>query len=563
MPRYQFTPAAARAFAAAAAWTSGDDFADLEPPELLLGLLDEAESRAAEILARRGVTLEQVRQRWPGLRPIASQRGERAGHFSPALCDMLAGAEVLLADFPRPLILATEHVLLGLVAARHELSQWLVERGFKAEDLASEIYRLYGYQAGQVAEVTIEPTIGRGGDTATRRHGGAAANPVAGTACNDAQAGNDEGATRRWGEETKGQGRETATGRQGDDKIEAATWRVLDAAANRAREGLRVVEDYARFVLNDRHLMTCLKELRHRLAAALRRLPADELLAQRDTLADVGTTVSFDAESRRPDLASVVTANAKRLQEALRTLEEFGKVVDPPMAAEVEQLRYQSYTLERALANTTASQRRLEAARLYVLVEGREHLAAFEELIRALVCSGVDMIQLRDKRLADAELLARARRLRALTRGTSTLFIMNDRADLARLTEADGVHVGQDELTVGQARAIAGAGALIGVSTHSLEQARKAVFDGANYIGVGPVFASQTKSFALDALRGVDLLRAVQAEVALPAFAIGGIDRGNLTQILAAGFTRVAVSAAVTGATDPCQAARELKSLLH
>ncbi|HJT33628.1 MAG TPA: thiamine phosphate synthase [Pirellulales bacterium] len=555
MPRYQFTPAAARAFAAAAAWTSGDDFADLEPPELLLGLLDEAESRAAEMLARRGVTLEHVRQRWPGLRPIASQCGERAGHFSPAVGDMLAGAEVLLADFPRPLVLATEHVLLGLVAARHELSQWLVERGLNADDLAGEIYRLYGYRpAESVAGVAVEPATGRGGDEATRRHGDTATDPVAGAECNDAPATECEGAKRRGGER--------ATGRQGEGQIEAATWRVLDAAANRAREGLRVAEDYARFVLNDRHLMSCLKELRHRLAAALRRLPADELLAARDTLADVGTTVSSDAESCRPDLASVVTANAKRLQEALRSLEEFGKMVDPAMAAEVEQLRYQTYTLERALANTAASVRRLNAARLYVLVDGRENLTAFEKLIRALLCSGVDMIQLRDKRLADGELLGRARRLRELTRGTSTLFIMNDRADLARLAQADGVHVGQEELTVGQARAIVGAEALIGVSTHSLDQARQAVLDGANYIGVGPVFASQTKLFAHDALRGVDLLRAVQAEVTLPAFAIGGIDRGNLPQVLAAGFTRVAVSAAVTGAADPCQAVRELKSLL-
>lgn len=555
MPRYQFTPAAARAFAAAAAWTSGDDSADLEPPELLLGLLDEAESRAAEMLARRGVTLEQVRQRWPGLRPIASQRAERAGHFSPTVCDMLAGAEVLLADFPRPLVLATEHVLLGLVAARHELSQWLIERGFNADGLASEIYRLYGYQPAEpVAGPESNDAPARQNEGATRRQGEGATTSVAGAGFNDAPACQNEGATRRHGD--------TAMGRGGDDQIEATTWRVLDAAANRAREGLRVVEDYARFVLNDRHLMACLKELRHRLAAALRSLPANELLAARDTLADVGTTVSSDAESCRPDLASVVTANAKRLQEALRTLEEFGKTVDLAMACEVEQLRYQSYTLERALANTAASQRRLNAARLYVLVDGREHLAAFEELVRALVCAGVDMIQLRDKRLADGELLARARRLRELTRGTSTLFIMNDRADLARLTEADGVHVGQDELTVGQARKIVGAAALVGVSTHTVEQARQAVLDGANYIGVGPVFASQTKSFPEDALRGVKLLREVQAEITLPAFAIGGIDRENLPQVLAAGFTRVAVSGAITGTADPCQAARELKSLL-
>ncbi|MGH7192450.1 MAG: thiamine phosphate synthase, partial [Candidatus Saccharimonadales bacterium] len=246
-----------------------------------------------------------------------------------------------------------------------------------------------------------------------------------------------------------------------------------------------------------------------------------------------------------------------------RTLEEFGKVVDPTMAVEIERLRYRGYTLERAVIGTASSQRRLSAARLYVMIDGRENLASFEQLVQALIRGGADCIQLRDKRLPDRDLLIRAHRLRELIRGTSTLFIMNDRADLARLTAADGVHVGQDELTVSEARAIVGAGALIGVSTHSLEQARQAVLAGANYIGVGPVFASRTKSFGDEALVGVELLRTVRAEIALPAFAIGGIDRENLPHVLAAGFDRIVVSAAVTTAADPYQVACELRALLQ
>ncbi|HEX5443930.1 MAG TPA: thiamine phosphate synthase, partial [Pirellulales bacterium] len=197
------------------------------------------------------------------------------------------------------------------------------------------------------------------------------------------------------------------------------------------------------------------------------------------------------------------------------------------------------------------------------IVDGQANLEDFEHLVQLLVQGGVDVIQLRDKRLLDAELLERARRLRELTRGSSTLFIMNDRADLARLAQADGVHIGQDELTVGEARSIVGAGALVGVSTHTIEQARQAVLDGANYLGVGPVFASRTKAFGNEALVGVELLRAVHAEITLPAFAIGGIHRENLPQVLAAGFDRIAVSAAVTDAADPHQAARELRTLLH
>jgi thiamine-phosphate pyrophosphorylase len=176
------------------------------------------------------------------------------------------------------------------------------------------------------------------------------------------------------------------------------------------------------------------------------------------------------------------------------------------------------------------------------------------------VAAGVDAIQLRDKTLADRELVQRARLLREATAGGPTLLIVNDRADVAKLARADGVHVGQNELSVKDARTIVGPDALVGVSTHTIEQARQAVLDGANYIGVGPTFPSGTKRF--EQFPGVELLRAVAAEIRLPAFAIGGIDGENAADVLAAGFTRIAVSGAVTSAADPVQVARALAARL-
>ncbi len=196
-----------------------------------------------------------------------------------------------------------------------------------------------------------------------------------------------------------------------------------------------------------------------------------------------------------------------------------------------------------------------------------------------MIDAGVHVLQLRDKQLGDRELLERARLLRSLTQNvarppsavsdvppaeggwaagkqTGTLFVMNDRPDLAVLARADGVHVGQTELSVKDARSIVGPDMLVGVSTRSIEQARQAVLDGANYIGVGPTFPSNTKRF--EQFPGVELLRAVAEEIRLPAFAIGGIDRENLGEVLAAGFTRIAVSGAITAAADPAQAAKEL-----
>jgi thiamine-phosphate pyrophosphorylase len=129
------------------------------------------------------------------------------------------------------------------------------------------------------------------------------------------------------------------------------------------------------------------------------------------------------------------------------------------------------------------------------------------------------------------------------------------------LSSADGVHLGQNELSVKDARNIVGPGRLIGVSTHTLEQARQAVLDGANYIGVGPTFPSPTKSF--DHFPGLELLRAVAAEVSLPAFAIGGISEENVEQVMAAGFRRIAVRSAVTDADRPAAAVSRLLSKLR
>jgi len=210
---------------------------------------------------------------------------------------------------------------------------------------------------------------------------------------------------------------------------------------------------------------------------------------------------------------------------------------------------------ERAIEVSNSSEL-LHDARLYVLVNGGESCDSFEQLIRALVSAGVDVLQLRDKRLSDRELLQRARLMRRLTRDSSTIFIVNDRPDIALLSEADGVHVGQEELTVANCRTILGSQRLVGVSTHDIGQARQAIADGADYIGCGPIFPSQTKLF--QDYPGLDFLRAVRQEIRLPAFAIGGINAGNVAQVLEAGFRRIAVSAAVTAANDPAATARML-----
>ncbi len=342
----------------------------------------------------------------------------------------------------------------------------------------------------------------------------------------------------------------------GDERV--AALRIVDANANRATEGLRVVEEYVRFHLDDQHLSRLCKHLRHDLTDVLRGFSAADRLGARDTQHDVGTEVAAQSEYRRDSLAEVIRASFARVEQSMRCLEEYAKVLGPKLATGIEPLRYRAYTLERAIGITARSRSVLADVHLYVLVDGRTSAEELVRLAGTLAESGVDAIQLRDKTLDDGELLHRARLLREVTGDGHTLFFVNDRPDIAALADADGVHVGQEDMSVKDARKIVGPGRLVGVSTHSIEQAREAVVDGADYIGCGPTFPSSTKEFKR--FVGLDLLRAVGQEISLPAFAIGGISRHNVAEVFAAGFARIALSGAVVNADDP---AAETAALLE
>jgi thiamine-phosphate pyrophosphorylase len=342
------------------------------------------------------------------------------------------------------------------------------------------------------------------------------------------------------------------------DHVAAA--RIADVNANRVRESLRVLDDYCRFVLNDTVLTEELKGLRHRFVELIGRIPQSTWHESRDTIGDVGTDVSTASEMHRASPADVALVNCKRLQEALRSLEEFGKVLDLHLAAGLEAIRYRAYTLERAIGIGDDARRLLAGAKLYVLLTGSACTAALDWTIREAADGGAEMFQLREKSLSDRELLERARNVRRWTWEAKSLFIVNDRPDIARLSEADGVHLGQDDMSVAEARRILGPGPFIGVSTHNAAQVRRAVLDGASYIGVGPTFPSATKEFGT--LAGLEFVREAAGLTTLPAFVIGGVNAQNVREAVAAGARRVAVSAAICEADDPRSAAVALRAAL-
>ncbi len=201
---------------------------------------------------------------------------------------------------------------------------------------------------------------------------------------------------------------------------------------------------------------------------------------------------------------------------------------------------------------------KLNEVRLYALLTEESCRRPWQATAELLLSGGVDAVQLREKDLDDAELLSRAHLLRNLTAEAGALFIVNDRPDLALLSEADGVHLGQDDLPPGPVRSLVGGGMLVGISTHSVPQARAALSAGADYIGVGPVAPTSTKNYPRG--MGPDLVRSVCAEVDVPAFAIGGIDMENVMEAVRAGATGVAVCSVLCGAEDPEEAARRMRA---
>lgn len=179
-------------------------------------------------------------------------------------------------------------------------------------------------------------------------------------------------------------------------------------------------------------------------------------------------------------------------------------------------------------------------------------------LVDAILAAGARLLQLRAKDLPTAELVALARAVQTRARRAGAQLIINDRADVAKLVEASGVHLGQDDLPPAAARAILGAGKVIGFSTHNLRQVDAAATDGAiDYLAFGPVFATANKRNA-DPVQGLSALREVRARTPLPLVAIGGITESTLAGVLAAGADAVAVIGAITGAPDPAQATRNL-----
>jgi thiamine-phosphate pyrophosphorylase len=342
------------------------------------------------------------------------------------------------------------------------------------------------------------------------------------------------------------------------DALPSYTLRIIDANLNRIGEGLRVLEEFARLTLNNAELSQQLKNLRHDIVAVDAGWQ-EQLIGARNSEGDVGANMEVEGDPKKKDAVAIIAANSRRVQESLRVLEEVAKSPSVTLDSDkYKKARFTVYAIEKALLSAMLRQDKAGLIKgVYVIMDtvflkGRSYTKATAAAIKG----GAKIIQLRDKERNKEELLEIAGKMKKICADSGVLFIMNDNLDIALAVDADGLHVGQNDLPVSTARYLLPVGKILGCSTRTVEEAEKARSDGADYLGVGSMFSTTTKESA--EVVGPEKLKEIKKAVDLPIVAIGGINSKNLAEVIKAGADAAAVISTVLGAADIEEATRRL-----
>jgi len=331
---------------------------------------------------------------------------------------------------------------------------------------------------------------------------------------------------------------------------------LIDANLDRAREGLRVMEDWCRFGLKRSDFSIQIKDWRQQLGVHHHHIYRKARLTSNDP----AMGVSHPLQKVRFTPYAVFIANSSRVQEALRVVEEFTRITDPKLCEIASKIRYETYAIEIKVLNMSEGINRrqnLNDCSLYLITNNCRDL---EDIVLQALKAGVKIVQYREKLLHDNEKISQAKCLASLCKKYDSLFIVNDRIDIALAVDADGIHLGQEDIPPKIARELLGAEKIIGRSTHCLEDIKNAEVDGCDYIGIGPIFPSKTKK-KLNPI-GVNHLKKGLNETLLPAFAIGGINSSNFNELNNINNLRIAVSDAIINSTNPLKTTQELLQFL-
>ena len=316
--------------------------------------------------------------------------------------------------------------------------------------------------------------------------------------------------------------------------------RLADVNLNRLNESLKFIEDCTRFLFTKKKLLIAARNIRVAYRNIKKSISLTYIIAFRDSKKDAGRKEGFDTSDNRT-LNELLFANLTRAKESSRTLEELFKLVNKRLSDKIKKIRFQIYDLEKEIVLQMSVP---FDPRIQVILD-EKHIASMagkkiKNLINILQRNGATMIQLRLKQCSDKEFHRMASLIREAIYLSGVKYIINNRLDIALSCAADGIHLGQDDIPVARARAIAGDRLIIGASAHNVQQAIKAASEGANYLGVGAVYPTHTK---LDAkLCGLHMLRLICRKVKIPVIGIGGINAQNYKAVIRAGAVGIAIS---------------------
>ena len=322
-------------------------------------------------------------------------------------------------------------------------------------------------------------------------------------------------------------------------------FQIIDANLDRAREGLRVLEDWARFGLGGNDFVAKIKNYRQILG----KNHLEVYKQSRNYIEDQFKGLTHQEQNNRKNPEQIICSNAGRVQEALRVVEEFSRLHNHKLSKIASEIRYEIYSLEidlLNLSNRKSSEEILKENDLYVITDQKENLL---KIIEDILISGVKIIQHRFKKGTDKDNLEEAIQIKNLCKKYNSLFIINDRVDIALASDADGIHLGQDDLDLKTARKLLGYSKVIGISANNEIDISTALKNGCNYIGIGPIFETVTKKDKKPL--GIEKIKTLTKDLNIPWFAIGGVTKNNISFLKSNGFKKVALVSQIMNSEDP------------
>ncbi|MDD4924688.1 MAG: thiamine phosphate synthase [Dehalococcoidales bacterium] len=336
------------------------------------------------------------------------------------------------------------------------------------------------------------------------------------------------------------------------------TLRIVDANLNRIGESLRLLEDIARLMLNNATVSKQLKTIRHNLEDI--DFPfKKQLLQARQADSDVGADIKVEQQLEKRELHTAVIANSRRIEQSLRVIEELAKTPGIVLDSQkFEKARFALYTIEKELVSRLLRKNKTDRIRgLYAIIDtdslkGRSHTDVAKQILEG----GAKIIQLRDKTTPKKDLLSISIELKNLCTEYNALFIVNDYIDIAIASDADGVHIGQDDIPVSVARKLMPLDKIIGCSVDNQEEAVAAQQDGADYIAAAAIYPTGSKTDVN--VIGLEGLRRIKDKAIVPVVGLGGINYDNISEAISCGADSVALISAILGARSPNEATEQI-----